>query len=58
MARRYITIAEAAEYLQVSDRAVRRLIVDDELIGYRMSGSRRVIRVVLVEIDEDLIQTS
>lgn len=26
----YITIAEAAEYLQVSDRTVRRLIADGE----------------------------
>jgi hypothetical protein len=28
--RRYITVAEAAEYLQISDRTVRRLIHDGE----------------------------
>ena len=43
--RRYTTIAEAAEYLQISDQAVRRLIAGGELTGYRMGRSRRVIRV-------------
>jgi excisionase family DNA binding protein len=54
--RRYITVAEAAEYLQISDRTVRRLIRDDELSGYRMGSSRRVIRVDLNEIDEQLMR--
>jgi len=53
---RYITIAEAAEYLQVSDRTVRRLIADGELTGYWMGRSRRVIRVDLNEIDEQLMR--
>ena len=39
MTPRYITIAEAAEYLQVSDRTVRRLIADGELTGYWMGRS-------------------
>ncbi|MDT5187595.1 MAG: hypothetical protein QOI29_5753 [Mycobacterium sp.] len=56
MARRYITIAEAAEYLQISDRTVRRLIADGELTGYRMGRSRRVIRVDLNEIDDELMR--
>ncbi|MGO8851350.1 excisionase family DNA-binding protein [Mycobacterium sp.] len=56
MTRRYITIAEAAECLQISDRTVRRLIADDELTGYRMGRSRRVIRIDLNEIDEQLMQ--
>ena len=56
MTRRYITIAEAAEYLQVSDRTVRRLIADVELTGYWMGRSRRVIRVDLNEIDEQLMR--
>lgn len=43
MTRRYITIAEAAEYRQISDRTVRRLISDGELTGYRMGRSRRTI---------------
>lgn len=34
--RRYITIAEDAEYLQISERTVRRLIADGELNGYRI----------------------
>jgi excisionase family DNA binding protein len=42
----YITIAEAAEYLQVSDRTVRRLIADGELMGYRMGRFRRIIERV------------
>jgi excisionase family DNA binding protein len=56
MTRRYITIAEAAEYLQVSDPTVRRLIADGEPTGYRMGRSRRVIRVDLNEIDEQLMR--
>ncbi|MGO9102225.1 MAG: excisionase family DNA-binding protein [Mycobacterium sp.] len=56
MARRYITIAEAAEYLQISDRTVRRLIADGELTGYRMGKSRRVIRLDFNEIDEELMR--
>ncbi len=54
--RRYITIAEAAEYLKISDRTVRRLIADGELTGYRKGRSRRVIRVDLNEIDEQLMR--
>jgi excisionase family DNA binding protein len=56
MSRRYITIAEAAEYLQISDRTVRRLITDGELTGYRMGRSSRIIRVDLNEIDEQLMR--
>jgi excisionase family DNA binding protein len=52
VSRRYISIAEAAEYLRISDRTVRRLIADGELTGYRMGRSHRVIRVDLNEIDE------
>jgi len=54
--RRYITIQEAADYLQISDRTVRRLIADGELTGYRMGRSRRLIRVDLNEIDEQLMR--
>lgn len=56
MTRHYITIAEAAEYLQISDRTVRRLIADGELIDYRMGRSGRVIRVDLDENDEQLMR--
>ncbi|MDP7735128.1 helix-turn-helix domain-containing protein [Mycobacterium paragordonae] len=56
MKRRYITIAETAEYLQISPRTVRRLITDGELTGYRMGNSRRTIRVDLNEVDEQLMR--
>ena len=56
MTRRYITIAETAEYLQVSTHTVRRLIADGELNGYRMGRSGRTIRVDLNEIDEQLMR--
>jgi excisionase family DNA binding protein len=53
--RRYISIADAAEYLKVSDRTVRRMIADGELTGYRM-GRGRTLRVDLNEIDENLMR--
>ena len=56
MKRRYVTITETAECLQVSDRTVRRLIADGELTGYRMGASRRTIRVDLNEVDEQLMR--
>ena len=58
MTRRYITIAEAAENRQISDRTLRRLISDGELTGYRMGRSRRTIRVDLSEIDEQLTRAT
>lgn len=56
MTRHYITITEAAEYLQISDRTVRRLITDGELTGYRVGRSSRLIRVDLNEIDGELMR--
>lgn len=47
--RRYAKIAEAADYLAVTDRTVRQMIADGRLTGYR-SGSR-IVRVDLDEID-------
>lgn len=47
--RRYVKIADAAEYLQVTDRTIRAMIADGRLTGYR-SGSR-LVRVDLNEID-------
>ena len=56
--RRYISIAEAAaEYLNVSDKTVRRLIADGELTGYRIGRKTgRLIRVDLDEIGEKLMR--
>ena len=56
MRRRYISIAEAADYLQISTRTVRRLISDGELNGYRIGQSGRLIRVDMNEIDAQLMR--
>lgn len=47
--RRYVKIADAAEYLGVTDRTIRQMISDGRLTGYR-SGAR-LIRLDLNEID-------
>lgn len=47
--RRYVKIAEAAEYLQVTDRTIRQMIADGRLCGYRSGG--RLVRVDLNEVD-------
>ncbi len=48
--RRYVKLAEAAEYLQVTDRTIRQMIADGRLTGYR-SGTR-LVRVDLNELDD------
>ena len=47
--RRYVKIAAAAEYLQVTDRTIRAMIADGRLTGYRSGG--RLVRVDLNELD-------
>lgn len=47
--RRYVTLAEAADYLSVTDRTIRQMIADGRLTGYR-SGPR-LVRVDLNEVD-------
>ena len=49
MRRRYVRIAEAADYLQVTDRTVRQMIADGRLTGYR--SGQRLVRLDLNEID-------
>lgn len=49
-ARRWLTQAEAAEYLGVTDRTIRNYIARGVLRGYRVTGSR-IIRVQLTEVD-------
>jgi excisionase family DNA binding protein len=57
LSRRYITVAEAAEHLQISQKTVRRLIADGELNGYRIGRSSHApIRIDLDEIDEQLMR--
>lgn len=53
--RRYATVNDAADYIGVSDRTVRKMIVDGRLTGYR-SGTR-LVRVDLNEIDDSLMQS-
>jgi excisionase family DNA binding protein len=47
--RRYVKIADVAEYLQVTERTVRQMIADGRLTGYRSGG--RLIRLDLNEVD-------
>jgi excisionase family DNA binding protein len=49
VAREWITIQEAADYLGLSERSVRAMIADGRLRGYR--NGRRVIRLDRNEID-------
>jgi excisionase family DNA binding protein len=42
-------MAEAAEYLGVTDRTIRAMISDGRLTGYR--NGRRLVRVDLNEVD-------
>ncbi len=48
-ARRYATMADAADYLGVTDRTIRAMIADGRLTGYR--NGRRLVRVDLNEVD-------
>jgi excisionase family DNA binding protein len=48
--RRYASVADAAEYLGVTDRTIRQMIADGRLTGFRGLGSR-VLRVDLNQVD-------
>jgi excisionase family DNA binding protein len=56
-ARRYASVATAAAYLSVTDWAIRQMIADGRLTGYRGLGSR-MLRVDLNEIDEKIASQS
>lgn len=51
--RKYLSLAEAAEYLGVTDRTIRNLIARGQLTGYRIGP--RLIRVSLEEIEDRLV---
>ncbi|WP_445169911.1 excisionase family DNA-binding protein [Mycolicibacterium sp. Dal123E01] len=53
--RRYVTQAEAAEYLGVTTRTIRQMIADGRLTGYRLNP--RFIRIDLNEIDAAMTPT-
>ncbi|MGV9827306.1 excisionase family DNA-binding protein [Gordonia sp. NPDC003429] len=50
--RRYAKLAEAAEYLGVTDRTIRQMIADGRITGYR--NGNRLVRVDLNEVDESM----
>jgi excisionase family DNA binding protein len=54
-ARRYASLDEAAKYLGVNERTIRRHIAAGRLIGYRLGT--RLVRVDLNELDAMLIKT-
>lgn len=47
--RRYVSIATAAEYLEMTEAGVRKFIAEGRLTGYRVG--KRAIRVDLHEVD-------
>lgn len=47
--RRFVSIAEAAEYLNVTTRTIRQMIADGRLTGYR--SGKRLVRVDLNQVD-------
>lgn len=51
-ARRWLTQAEAADYLGVTDRTIRNYIASGRLSGYRLG--RRAVRVDARELDQIL----
>lgn len=53
MSRRYISIAEAAEYLGISTKFVRNLILEREIKGYRVGSCARH-RTLRVDLNGDL----
>jgi excisionase family DNA binding protein len=50
--RRYVSMADAAEYLNVTTRTIRQMIADGRLTGYR--NGARLVRVDLNELDANM----
>jgi excisionase family DNA binding protein len=50
--RKYVSILQAAEYLGVTDRTIRKMIADGRLTGYR--SGKRLVRVDLNQVDAAL----
>ncbi len=48
--RRYVSVAAAAAYLDVTDRTIRNMVGDGRLTGYRGLGAR-CLRVDLNQVD-------
>ncbi|GAB3742481.1 helix-turn-helix transcriptional regulator [Microlunatus parietis] len=52
-ARRYLSLSEAAEYLGINVRTLRRAIADGRIDGYRIGD--RIVRVDLDQIEQSLL---
>ena len=52
MGRRLATLADAAKYIGVTDRTLRRWVADGVIQGYRLG--RKTVRVDLNEVDDKL----
>lgn len=53
MSARYVSLATAAEYLEMTEAGVRKFIAEGRLTGYRVG--KRSIRVDLREVDALLV---
>jgi excisionase family DNA binding protein len=49
---KYVTLAEAADYLGVTDRTIRAMVADGRLKAYKLGA--RVVRLRIDEIDAAL----
>ena len=52
--RQYVSQAEAAVIIGITDRGIRKLIADGRLPAYRM-GNRQSIRIKLADIDSLMV---
>jgi excisionase family DNA binding protein len=52
VSRRYASLSDAAEYIGVNERTIRRHIADGSLTGYRLGS--RLVRVDLNELEQAL----
>lgn len=48
--RAFVSVSEAAEALCVSPATVRRSVDDGRLVGYRLGGTRKVLRSAVQEL--------
>lgn len=51
MGRRFVSVQEAAEYLDVSVKTMRRLCSEGSLTVYRLGGEHRMIRLDRAEVE-------
>ncbi len=54
MADEIFTVAQTAQYLQVCEKTVRRLISSDKLIAFRVGAGNRSLRIKKSDIDDYL----